>query len=115
MTPEGRDGLAAAIEVAVRATPGVRTVYRSGSLISNLLRAGAEAIGVRAEEEPIVSVAFVGDAVAVEASLGVDAGARSADVMHAVHAAVDGVLGARGLRRESITLTVAHVQSRGVS
>lgn len=103
--------LAAAIESAVRSTPGVRSIYRSGSLISHLLRAGAEAIGVRTDDEPIVSVVVAGDGVAVEATIGVDGDARSADVLHAVHTAIDGLLGMRGMRRESITLTVAHVQA----
>lgn len=111
-SPDARAELAAAIEAAVRATPGVRTVYRSGSLISNLLRAGATALGVRQGDEPIVSVIPSGDGVAVEASIGVDSGSRSADVLHAVHSTVDSLLGERGVRRDGITLTVVHVQSR---
>ncbi|WP_262003510.1 hypothetical protein [Microbacterium sp. Mcb102] len=103
--------VAAEIEKAVRASPGVRSVYRSGSLISNLLRAGAAALGGRPEDEPLVSVAPVGDGIAVEVSIGVDSDARSADALRAVHAAVDAVLETRGLRPDSITLTVVHVQS----
>lgn len=106
------DELATAVEAVVRATPGVRNLFRSSSLISQLLRAGAVAIGVRKDDEPIVSVVPVDDGVAVEASIGVDFGARSGDVLRAVHAAVDSLLEARGLRRESITLTVVHVPSR---
>jgi len=111
MRAEERDELAAAIEATLRSTPGVRSVYRSGSLISNLLRAGAEAIGVRKDDEPIVSVVAAGDGVAVEATLGVDSGAKSAEILRTVHAAIDALLGARGMQRESITLTVAHVQA----
>lgn len=111
MGAEERDELARAIEATLRSVPGVRSVYRSGSLISHLLRAGAEAIGARKDDEPIVSVVAAGDGVAVEATIGADAGARSADVLHAVHTAIDTLLGARGVRRESITLTVAHVQA----
>lgn len=111
MRAEERDELAAAIEATLRSTPGVRSVYRSGSLISNLLRAGAEAIGVRKDDEPIVSVVAAGDGVAVEATLGVDSGAKSAEILRTVRAAIDALLGARGIQRESITLTVAHVQA----
>ena len=114
-SPDARAELAAAIEAALRATPGVRNVYRSGSLISHLLRAGATALGVRQGDEPIVSVVGTGDGVAVEASLGVDSGGRSADILRAAHAVIDALLSERGLRRESITLTVAHVQTREVS
>ncbi|WP_417505384.1 hypothetical protein [Microbacterium sp.] len=103
--------LAADLETAVRASPGVRSVYRSGSLISNLLRAGAAALGGRQEDEPLVSVAPVGDGIAVEVSIGVYSDARSADALRAVHAAIDAVLETRGLRPDSITLTVVHVQS----
>jgi len=112
MSPEERRGLATAIEVVVRATPGVGAVYRSGSLISNLLRAGATALGVRQDDEPIVSVAASDGGVAVEASIGVESGARSGDVLHAVQSAIDAVLGEHGVRRDSITLTVVHVHSR---
>lgn len=115
MSSEARAELAALVEEAVRATPGVRTVYRSGSLISNLLRVGAAALGVRSEDEPIVAVVPAGDGVAVEASIGVDVGARSAEALRAAQAAVEAVLGARGVRGDSITLTVVHVQSRDVA
>lgn len=112
MGVEERGELAAEIEAAIRSTPGVRGIYRSGSLISNLLRVGAEALGVRADDEPIVSVMSAGEGVAVEATIAVDAGARSADVLQTVGAAVDALLGARGVPRDSLTLTVAHVQAR---
>lgn len=115
MGAQEREELAAVVEATLRSTPGIRSVYRSGSLISNLLRAGAEAIGVRRDDEPIVSVVAVGDAVAVEATLGVDSGVRSADTLQDAHAAIDALLETRGVRRESITLTVAHVQAPGGS
>ncbi|MGH3690403.1 MAG: hypothetical protein ACRDT7_09630 [Microbacterium sp.] len=113
MQAHEREELAAVVEATLRSTPGVRSVYRSGSLISNLLRVGAEAIGVRRDDEPIVSVVAVGDGLAVEATLGVDSGARSADILHDAHVAIDALLGTRGVRRESITLTVAHVLAPG--
>ena len=111
MSAQERRDIAAAIETVVRSTPGVRSVYRSGSLISNLVRAGAAAMGVRTDDEPIVSVVSGGEGVAVEATVGVASDARSADVLQAVHAAIDILLRERDLQRESITLTVAHVQA----
>ena len=109
MSTEALAALAAAIEETVWATPGVRTVYRSGSLISNLLRAGAAALGARKEDEPIVSVVPSGAGVSVEASIGVDAGGGAGDTLRAVRAAVDSVLAERGVPRDSLTLTVVHV------
>ncbi len=112
MTPEARAQLATSIEETVRATPGVRSVYRSGSLISNLLRVGAAALGVRKDDEPIVAVVPSGDGVAVEASIGVDEDTPAGETLRAVHAAVDALLAAHGVGSDSITLTVVHVQSR---
>ncbi|WP_282847241.1 hypothetical protein [Microbacterium oxydans] len=110
MRVEEREELAAAIESTLRSTPGVRSIYRSGSLISQLLRVGAEAIGARKDDEPMVSVIVADGGVVIEATLGVESTARSGDILHGGHGAVDALLDARGVRRESITLTVAHVQ-----
>ncbi|WDM45601.1 hypothetical protein KV395_13275 [Microbacterium luteolum] len=112
MTPEARTELAQEIEDAVRATPGVRNVYRSGSLVSNLLRAGAVALGVSDDSRPIISVVAGEEGLAVEASVGVDVAASAAVVLLAAYEAVDAVLRTAGLHRESITLTVVYVQSR---
>lgn len=107
---EGRRELAARIEQVLRAQDGVRGVYRSGSLISNLLRAGAAALGATRDAEPIVSVAAGARGAAVEASIGVDAGAASGEVLREARAAVEVVLAEQGYPRESITLVVAYVQ-----
>lgn len=112
MTADARAELAARIEQVVRATSGVRNVYRSGSLISNLLRAGAAALGASREDEPIVSVAAGTGGIAVEASIGIDVGSRAAAVLRAAHESIDALLRADGLLRESITLTIVYVQSR---
>lgn len=111
MDGEARRELSARIEQALRAQEGVRGVYRSGSLISNLIRAGAAALSGTREGEPIVSVASGPGGVAVEASLGVDADAASGEVLRDAYAAVDAVLAAHGRERESITLVVAYVQA----
>lgn len=107
---EGRRELAARIEQVLRAQDGVRGVYRSGSLISNLLRAGAAARRATRDAEPIVSVAAGARGAAVEASIGVDAGAASGEVLREARAAVEAVLAEQGYQRESITLVVAYVQ-----
>lgn len=112
VTPEVRTDIAAEIEAAVRATPGVRNVYRSGSLVAQLLRTGAAALGVGDDSRPVVCVVAGAAGVAVEASLGVDFSAPVGDVLRAAHEAVEAVLRAGGVRSESITLTVVYVQSR---
>lgn len=111
MTANARAELAARIEQVVRGISGVRNVYRSGSLISNLLRAGAAALGASREDEPIISVAAGTGGIAVEASIGIDVGSRAAGVLRAAHESVDALLRAEGVPRESITVTIVYVQA----
>lgn len=112
LTSDARAALAGRIEEVVRATPGVRNVYRSGSFISNLLRVGAAALGTGGEGEPIVSVVSGQGGIAVEASLGLDVHSQASAVLRSAYEAIDTLLRAEGLMRESITLTVVYVQSR---
>lgn len=112
---EQRRDLALRIEALLREVDGVCGVYRSGSLISNLLRAGTAALGGTRGGEPIVSVASGADGIAVEASIGVDVGAASGAILREARGAVDALLAAEGLSRESISLIVAYVQSEGVA
>lgn len=113
MTKEDRADLAIRIEAALRACSGVRGVYRSGSLVSNLLRAGAAAWGNERGAEPIVSVTAEAEGVVVEAAIGVDGRVSSLATLRHARDAVDAVLQADGLRRGSLALTVAYVQSAG--
>jgi len=100
------------VEAAVRATPGVRDLYRSGSLVSNLVGAGAAALGLRAGGEPVVMVSSEGAHVRVEASLGIDFLPGARETLQAVRAAVAEALDAEGISLSSIALTVAYVHSR---
>ncbi|PCE15376.1 hypothetical protein AUC47_13820 [Microbacterium sp. SZ1] len=100
------------VEAAVRATPGVRDLYRSGSLVSNLVGAGAVALGLRAGGEPVVVVSPEGSGVRVEASLGIDFLPGARETLRAVRAAVVEALSEEGITLSSIALTVAYVHSR---
>ncbi|MEV8170032.1 hypothetical protein [Microbacterium sp. NPDC077057] len=113
LTKEERADLAIRIETALRACSGVRGVYRSGSLVSNLVRAGAAAWGVERGADPIVSVTAAPEGVAVEAAIGVDGRVSSVATLRHARDTVDAVLHADGLRRDRLTLTVAYVQSAG--
>ncbi|CAH0212606.1 hypothetical protein SRABI76_02304 [Microbacterium oxydans] len=112
---ESNAALAAEIEAIVRATVGVRTVYRSGSLVSNVIGTGAVALGVSRSDEPLVAVAQGDLGVSVEASIGIDFTAAAADTLQAVHQAIDALLAAQATPRERIRLTVVYVQSREAS
>jgi hypothetical protein len=107
--------LASAIDAVVRATPGVDNIYRSGSLISNLVGAGAAALGVRGADEPLVSVVADDDDVRVEASVGVDSAVGAPATLAAVRNAITALLDERGLHATAITLTVVYVHSREAS
>lgn len=100
------------VEAAVRATPGVRDVYRSGSLVSNIVGAGAAAMGLRAGGDPVVVVSSDESGVRVEATLGIDFLPGAGETLRAVRAAVDEALDEEGARLSSIVLTVAYVHSR---
>lgn len=112
MTITTSAGLAERIEAAVLSTPGVRSVYRAGSLVANLVEAGAAALGVRSETEPVVSVAVTEAGAHVEASIGVEYTAPAAATLRAVRDAIGSVLSADALPCAGIALTVAYVHPR---
>jgi hypothetical protein len=109
MTPEALRVLEGEIEMAVRCAPGVWNVYRSGSLIAHLLRAGTAAIGQQKDKESIVSVAWMHGGIVVEASIGVDLSAPAGQTLRTVHETIDDLLQTKGLRRRGITLSIAYV------
>ena len=105
-------GLAERIETAVLATPGVRSVYRAGSLVSNLVGEGAVAIGISRIDEPLVAVRISDESASVEASLGVEYSASALELLRDVRAAIGKVLAEDGLGTVEIVLTIAYVHPR---
>ncbi|GAA2016374.1 hypothetical protein [Microbacterium ulmi] len=99
---------ATAVEAAVRATPGVSEVYRSGSLVSSIVDAGARLIGLRGDA-PLVVIDGEGANAHVAVSIGVDAASGAAQTCRAVHAAVAESLPEHGLSGAVLSITVAHV------
>lgn len=112
MTTMVHDGLAERVQAAVLGAPGVRNVYRAGSLVSNLVGTGAAALGVTAANEPLVAVIAGEGGVRVESSLGIEYTANAIETLRAVRAAVDDLLAADGLAVTAIVLTVAYVHPR---
>ncbi len=104
--------LARRVEDVVLGTSGVRAVYRPGSLVGNLVDAGATALGIRPDSAPVVAVTEVDGSVIVEASVGVDDSRPAQVVLGEVRLAVERVLAVAGMRAERLLLTVAHVQAR---
>jgi hypothetical protein len=110
MTAQQHPSLATDIESSLRAAPGVRGVYRSGTLVSNLIGRGAAALGVSPAAEALVSVTWEGDRVRVEASIGVEAGVGAPAAVRGAHAVVEALLAAEEVESLGIRLTVVHVQ-----
>lgn len=116
MTTTARhEELAERVEAAVLATPGVRSLYRAGSLISNLVGTSAVALGIHRSDEPLVAVRISGDAAQVEASLGIEYSAGAVDTLREVRAVVERTLTADGLALADIVLTIAYVHPREAS
>lgn len=116
MTTNAPTSTAARVQAAILAAPGVRTVYRAGSLISNLVGEGAVALGVREASEPLVSVVVEDDGGArVEASVGIEFAADAAGVLRRVRADVVEALAAEGHVASAIVLTIAYVHPREAS
>ena len=100
-------GLAERIEAAVLATPGVRSVYRAGSLVSNLVGEGAVAIGISRVDEPLVAVRVADEGVVVEASLGIEYSASAVELLQDVRGALGKVLAEDGLGPVLLVLPMA--------
>lgn len=110
MTELQHPSLAAQIESALRSAPGVRSVYRSGSLVSNLIGRGAAALGLGDGDEPLVAVMRDGESASVEASIAVDGAQSTTETVRSAQTVVERVLGAAGVEMSEIRLTVVHVQ-----
>lgn len=110
MTAQEHPDMAAQIESALRSTPGVRSVYRSGSLVSKLIDRGAAALGLGSSDVPLVSVTRDGERAGVDASIAVDAAIGAAETVRAAQATIETLLDAAGVEPSSIRLTVVHVQ-----
>jgi len=111
MSEKQAEELAAAIEAALLGTPGVAALFPVAGSLTLLVEAGAQAIGVRDEPGPRVVVRTDGDAVEVEAALGVSAGHAAAETVRRAHAAIRAALPAATPVRAIVTLV--HVDVAG--
>lgn len=105
------DGLAPTIEEAVRATPGVANLYRSGSLASNLVANAMKRLSPRAGDGSLVALSRGEGGIAVEVSVGVEETAAMTETLHAAHAAIAAVLAAAGEPFAGAKVTVVRVQA----
>jgi hypothetical protein len=101
--------IATEIEAALRSVPGVSDLYRSGSLVANVVDAGARRLGLRDDAAPLVLVQDAEAGLRVDVALGVHISAGAGATMLAAHRAVRDLLTGRELRDAQIVLTVVHV------
>lgn len=106
MNAEQQAELLAQVEVIVRAVPEVEDLYRSGSVLTNALQLGAEAIGVRDGTAPLAELSERDGERCVEIAIGVRADAGVPQTLARVHDALRGVTAERGI---SLRLTVVHI------
>lgn len=99
--------LVAEIEAAVLATPGVLALYRTGSVVTNLIGAAAESLGVSEDAATRVVVRRTADVTEVEVAIGIESGAGAVDVAEAVRERVRGLIAAEP--GPFVRITVVHV------
>jgi hypothetical protein len=109
MNPVQWAQVAAEIEAAVRATPGVADLYGPGSLVSSVVDAGARGLGLRDAVAPLVVVRQEGDGTRVDIAMGVHAVTGATVTTQTVHRVVRDLLAAREQQDARIVLTVVHV------
>ncbi|MBO1901727.1 hypothetical protein J4H92_07145 [Leucobacter weissii] len=105
-TASERD-LAAGVEAAVRAVPGVSTVFQTGGSASKAVEAGGRLLGIRDRDAPLVRVEDTADGTRVEVAIGVRASAAA--TAHRVRAAIEGVLSRERRPAAGVRITVVHI------
>lgn len=110
MTEPTSQTMAADIETAVRAVPGVTTIFRTGGIISRVVDAGAQLLGTPEDEVPLIRWEHHAvEGSRVEAAIGVHNGAGAADTSCQVHAAITMLCADRGYFPVEVRLTVVHI------
>ncbi len=101
--------LAADIEAAVLAVPGVTAIFRSGTTVSKVVDAGARLLGIRVDDASLVRIEQTPESVRVDVAVGVRASARATETARRAHAAIDALIAQRSGAPTEIHLTVVHV------
>jgi len=109
MTTDATAELAPRIDAAVRAIPGVETLYRPGALVSTVIDAGAVLLGVREEPVTLVAVRSTPEGIEVDISVGVNEAHGAATTVRAVADTVRALLAIEGHESAVVRVTVAHV------
>lgn len=99
----------AEIEKAVLATPGVVALYRTGSVVTNLIGAAAERIGGSEDAAARVVVTEADGTTRVEIAIGIESVASAVEIAQTVRERVAALFVERGEETPFIRLAVVHV------
>ncbi|GGD26948.1 hypothetical protein GCM10010915_03770 [Microbacterium faecale] len=109
MTASQEHTLATDVEVAVRAVPGVSTLFRAGTLASNAIDVGARVIGIRDKSAPLIRVEQDSDGLRADIVIGVEEDAGAVETIRRVQAAARAVLAEQHPAPADIRITVVHI------
>jgi len=109
MTTSQERTLAADIERAARAEPGVAALFRAGTLASNVLDAGARVIGIRDDSDPLIRLEQTPERLRVDIAIGVQEHAGAVETIRHVQAAVRAVIEERHRAPADLRITVVHI------
>ncbi|RGE20390.1 hypothetical protein [Leucobacter sp. wl10] len=106
-TPD--QALAADIESAILAVPGVAAVLRTGTAGAKIIDAGARLLGIRDVDAPLVSIDRTTEHLCVEVAIGALASEGVVGTIHRVHAVIDALILREIGTPADIRVTVAHI------
>jgi len=109
MTISQDQGLAADIENAVRAVPGVSALFRAGTLVDHTIDAGARLTGLRDGSAPLIRLDQATDALRADIAIGVHGRAGAVETTRRAHEAALTAAAAHGPDRVEIRITVVHI------
>lgn len=109
MSESTEQAVAADIEAAVRALPGVTGVFRSGGLLAKLVDAGAEALGTAEQRAPFVRWETGETGPRADVAIGVRASAGAAETSARAHEVATVICREHGIAGADIRVTVVHI------
>ena len=102
-------GPAGEIETAVRQTPGVSSVFRSGGILSKAIEAGAQLIGAGPDAPSLIGWEDGPEGPRIEVAIGVHASAGASATSWRVHTVVAAHCAELGIVPAEILVTVVHI------
>lgn len=106
--------LAADIEAAILATPGVTAVFRTGSTTAKIIASGATVLGLRETNNPLVRIESTTEQISVEVSIGVTGAVSVIDTVKRLHSLISAMSTQITGQPTETRITVAHIDETPV-